>query len=317
MDFLSKQLPRGLRRVLLGVVALCTFSLGAQAVPGETLRVVTTIPDLADLARQIGGERVSVKCLSKGTENLHSVHVRPSMLIALSKADLFLEIGLSMEAAWLPALLTKAKNRKIQPGAPGFQNCSVGWEALDVPTDLSRQGGDVHPEGNPHFNLDPLGGPHLAKKVHAALVRVDGGQKALYDKNLKAWQDQLARRQKRWAELARVLKGQKIAVYHTEYDYLARRLGIEVVASIEPKPGVPPGPGDVAEVIRAMREKEAKVILTASWSNNRQVTDIARKVGATVLELPNQVGGAPWAKTWLDLMDGVHDRLVEALNAKR
>jgi zinc/manganese transport system substrate-binding protein len=281
------------------------------------VRVVTTIPDLANLAREIGGKQVNVRSLSKGTENLHSVHVRPSMLIALSKANLFLEMGLSMEAAWLPGLLLKAKNSKIQPGAPGFENCSTDWQAIGIPADLSRKGGDVHPEGNPHFNLDPMGGAHLAKRIHQALVRVDSAHAELYTKNLKVWQTRLAQKQKHWAAIAERIKGKKIAVYHSEYDYLARRLGLEVVASIEPKPGVPPGPGDIAKVVKTIRATQAKVILSAAWSNNRQVSDIAKKAGATVIELPNQVGGAPWAETWLDLMDGVYERLDKAFAAER
>ena len=299
------------RRGLLAL-ALALIALPAGAGPPDRLRVVATIPDLGTLAEEIGGEHVQVRSLSKGTENLHSVHVRPSMLIALSKAELFLQMGLSMEAAWLPELMIKAKNRRIQPGEPGFQNCSVGWEAIGVPKVLSRKEGDVHPEGNPHFNLDPAGGPHLAAKVHGALVRVDPANREAYDRNYEAWKKRLAEYQKRWKPIAEALADEKVVVYHTEYDYLARRLGMEVTASIEPKPGIPPSPGDVARVVKKMKADGVKVILTAAWSNNRQIADIARKTGARVVELPNQVNGASWATDWISLMDGLHGRLAEA-----
>ena len=157
----------------------------------------------------------------------------------------------------------------------------------------------------------------MALRVHEALVRVDKGHAEVYGKNLSLWQKRLTQKQKAWTVIAERIKGQKIAVYHSEYDYLARRLGLQVVASIESKPGVPPGPGDIAKVVQTMREQKVTVILTAAWSNNRQVADIAKKAGAQVVELPNQVGGAAWAKTWLDLMDGVHERLDAAFPAKQ
>ncbi len=292
--------------------ALALLALPGSAASSDRLRVVATIPDLGTLAEEIGGEHVQVRSLSKGTENLHSVHVRPSMLIALSKADLFLEMGLSMEAAWLPELLLKAKNRRIEPGQPGFQNCSDGWKVIGVPLNLSRKEGDVHPEGNPHFNLDPEGGLHLAAKVHEALVRVDPMHREAYDRNYEAWKKRLAERSKRWKLIAKGLAGKKLVVYHSEYDYLAQRLQMDVIASIEPKPGIPPSPSDVAGVVKKMKAEGAKVILTAAWSNNRQIADIARKTGARVVELPNQVKGASWANDWIDLMDGIHTNLAEA-----
>jgi ABC-type Zn uptake system ZnuABC Zn-binding protein ZnuA len=291
-------------------IAVLTLALLSARGP-ESVRVVATIPDLARLAEEIGGEHVEVRALSKGTENLHAVHVRPSMLIALSKADLLLEMGLSLEAAWLPELLLKSKNKRIAPGAPGFQNCSDGWEARDVPPELSRKEGDVHPQGNPHFNLDPLGGPHLAAKVHGALVRIDQAHKEQYDNNYAAWKKRLADKQERWQAIAAKLAGKRVAVYHTEYSYLAARLGMEVTVSIEPKPGIPPSPADVTRIVRTMQSEDVKVILTAAWSNNRLIADIARKTGADVLEIPNQVGGASWATDWIALMDGVHERLAQ------
>lgn len=300
------------RRALAALFLALGLAAAAPAAAADRLRVVGTIPDLATLAEEIGGDRVDVRALSRGTENLHMVQVRPSMLIALNRAELYLQMGLSMEAVWITDLLIRAKNSRIASGSEGFQNCSEGWEAIQVPVDLSRKGGDLHPQGNPHFNLDPFGGPHLAAKVHEALVRVDPAGKELYDRNLEAWQERLAKKQERWTKIREALQGEKIVVYHMEYNYFARRAGMEVVASIEPKPGIPPSPGDVTRVVEAMREAGADVIVTAAWSNNRQTADIARRTGAKVVELPNQVGGASWAKDWISLMDGIHERMAEA-----
>jgi len=309
---MKQQITR--RRALFASAALATFAfLPAFAVmPVKPIKVVATIPDLADFAKQIGGGRVEIKTLSKGTENLHNVHVRPSMLIALSRADLFLEMGLSMEAAWLPELLVRSGNKAIQPGAKGFQNCSEGWNAIEVPETLSRKRGHLHPEGNPHFNFDPLAGRHLAVMVHAALMRVDPGGEELFDANLKTTLKALEAAEARWAKLGAKWKDRKVCVYHTEYNYFAHRYGMQVAISIEPQPGMPPTPSDVARVIKEMRELEVDVILTAAWSNNRQVADIARKTGAKVVELPNQVKGADWAKTWISFQDGLHARVATA-----
>lgn len=300
------------RRLLGALLLLLGLAAAAPAAAADRLKVVGTIPDLATLAEEIGGDRVEVRSLSRGTENLHMVQVRPSMLIALNRAELYLQMGLSMEAVWITDLLIRAKNKRIASGSRGFQNCSEGWEAIQVPKSLSRKGGDLHPQGNPHFNLDPLGGPYMAAKVHEALVRIDPDGKEVYDRNLAAWEKRLAEKQERWRKIRKALEGKKIVVYHMEYNYFARRAGMEVVASIEPKPGIPPAPGDVTRVVEIMEETGADVIVTAAWSNNRQTADIARRTGATVVELPNQVKGAPWAQDWIGLMDGVHERLAEA-----
>jgi len=302
------------RRTLAGLAAFGLLMGLVTAVPRPvgTLLVVTTIPDLADIAREVGGDRVEVRSLSKGTENLHQVPVRPSMVVALNKADLLLEMGLSMEHSWLPGLLLAARNKSVEPGSPGFVNCSEGWEPIEVPESLSRQQGNLHPEGNPHFNLDPRAGKHLAERIHAGLVRVDPGGEEYYDERLAEYEKKLAAAAARWAKLGDRLEGKRIAVYHVEYSYLAEQLGLEVAASIEPKPGVPPTPGDIASVVATIKEKEIPVIVTASWSNNRQVTDVARKTGAKVVELPNQVGGASWADSWIAMEDGLHQRLAEA-----
>lgn len=303
------------RRIALfgaGTLLILSTLPSFNSIAAAKLQVVATIPDLADFARCIGGDRVEIKTLSKGTENLHNVQVRPSMLIAMTRADLFLEMGLSMEAAWLPELLVRSGNDAIQPDAKGFQNCSVGWTPIDVPDSLSRKEGHLHPEGNPHFNLDPLAGKQLATVVHAALVRVDPDGTEVYDANLKTTLQALDEAGKRWARIGEHWKGKRVCVYHTEFNYLAQRYGMQLAVSIEPKPGISPTPGDIARVVKQMREDDVKVILTAAWSNNRQVADIARKTGATVVELPNQVTGTDWATNWIRFQDGLHARIAEA-----
>ena len=287
----------------LFALLLCTLLTSATRAE-DPLRVVATVPDLEDIAKVIGGERVELSCLSKGSENLHNVRVRPSMMVSIRRADVLLQSGLSLESTWLPSLLLTARNSKLQPGQPGLVNCSEDWPAIQVPQSLSRQGGDLHPNGNPHFNLDPAAGAHIAQRIAAALTEIDPLGEELYAKNLESYLKAIQAREARWKALVEGLKGKRVAVYHQEFGYLAQFAGIEVAISIESKPGIPPTPRDVARVVGELREKDVEVILTASWSNNRIVADIAEKSGARVLELPTQVGGATWAKTWIELVDG-------------
>jgi zinc/manganese transport system substrate-binding protein len=284
----------------------------APAVLPAKLRVVATIPDLADVAREIGGERVDVTSLTQGRENLHRVSARPSHLVALSRADVLVQIGLSLEVGFLPGLLENARNGRIRPGAPGFIRCSEGWQALDVPATVTRREGDVHPEGNPHINLDPTAGRHIAGRVLAGLVAADPAGRAEYERGAQAYLERLGQAEERWALASKPWKGRKVVVYHTEFDYLVRRVGLEVVGSIEDKPGIPPTPGHVAELVARMKSAGEVVLLTAPWSNGGEVQQIAKATGARVVELPNQCGGLPGAESWIGMMDLVHARLAQA-----
>jgi zinc/manganese transport system substrate-binding protein len=299
--------------LLLGALALG----GAHPPPPagvlpDTLRVVATLPDLADIVEQIGGERVEVTALTRGRENLHSVSARPSHLVALSRAQMFVQVGLSLEMAFVPGLLQGARNEAVQPGAPGFVNVSEGWQAIDVPTSVSRQGGDLHAQGNPHLNLDPRAGRVMAKAIHDGLVRVDAASHDHYDARLRDYLAKLEQAETRWAEQGRALRGRKVVVYHVEYDYFARHYGMEVVGSIELRPGIPPTPNHLARLIADMKAGEVGVILTAAWSHNNDVRRVAEATGARVVELPNQAGGQPGAESWIGMMDLIHARVLEA-----
>lgn len=303
------------RRSLLqaAVVAACVaLALPARAAADGPLRVVATIPDLADIARRIGGDRVDVTSLTKGRENLHHVVARPSQLVALSRADVLVQVGLSLEMGFLPGLLENANNPKIRPGSPGFVNVSVGWEAMNIPTVVSRKDGDVHPDGNPHLNLDPRGGRQIAERILLGLVAVDPAGKAAYEARAAEYRKELDAAEARWDAAAKGWAGRKIVVYHKEYDYLARRYALDVVGSIESKPGIPPTPGHIAELVEKMKAAGPVAILTAPWSNGGEVEEIAKATGAKIVELPNQCGGIAGTDTWIGMQDLIHERLAQA-----
>jgi zinc/manganese transport system substrate-binding protein len=298
-------------------VSLLSVANAAHAAPEDPLQVVTTIPDLADIVREIGGERVKVVSICKGRENLHAVSAKPSHMVALSRADVFVEVGLSLELGFVPGLLENCGNAKVKPGAKGFVNVSEGWTSLDVPADLSRQAGDVHPQGNPHLNLDPRAGRWIADKVLAALVANDPGSKPGYETRHADYRKRLEAAEARWAKLAAPWKGAKFVEYHQEYEYFAAHYGMTVAGKIESKPGIPPTPNHLALLIASMQKEQVKLIVSAPWSSGGEVARVAKETGARIAVLPNQCGGLPGTDTWIGMMDVMHQRFAEGLGTAR
>ncbi|MDF1800564.1 MAG: metal ABC transporter substrate-binding protein [Planctomycetota bacterium] len=298
-----------LAALLLTLLAPTSAALPA---PAAKLDVVATTPDLAFFAEAIGGDRVDVKSLAKGRENLHALVVKPRTIVAMSRADLLLENGLSLEATWLPDLILASRNKALSYATGGRVNCSAGFEPLEQPTSLSRKEGDVHPEGNPHFTLSPLAGRHVAGRVLAGLVALDPDGRELFEARHAALVERLDAAEARWARYRPLFAGKPAVVYHQEFDYLIDYLGMQTVATLEPKPGIAPTPAHIARVIGLIDEHEVPVVLTAPWSNNRSAGAVAAKSGAEVLELPALVGGAAFATDWFALIDGSLERLCGA-----
>lgn len=311
------------RLVLFAAAALgCAALAGATALiedvlvaPGaRPLQVLTTLPDLRDIVGRIGGERVEARSIADGTENVHAVQIRPSTLVAAHRAQMFVQIGLSLEHAWVPGLLEAVRNPRIQPGAPSFVNTSAGWPAIDLPASVSRaEGADIHPQGNPHINLAHGGGRHIAAEVLAALERVDPEGREGYRARHAAYLRELDAAEARWRKVREELAGAAVVTYHTSFDYLLRDLGLELVGTIEPKPGVQPSPRHTAALVERMKARpRPPVILTAPWSNGSVVREIARRSGARVVEIPDMVGGAADGGSWIGMMDLVHERIRAA-----
>ena len=285
------------------------LALPAAAV--DKLDVVATTPDLAFFAESIGGERVSVKSLAKGRENMHALVVKPRTIVAMSRADLLLENGLSLESTWLPDLILASRNKGLTYESGGRINCSAGFEPIQVPDSLSRKEGDVHPQGNPHFTLSPAAGHHVADLVLKGLVAKDPEGKPLFEKRHASLVEFLDKATARWARYRPLLEGKPAVVYHQEFDYLLDYLGMPIVGKVEPKPGMAPTPGHIAKLVDVVRKNEVPCILTAPWSNNRSCAALASKTDAGVLELPALVGGTDFATDWVEMIDGCLDCLCE------
>ncbi|MEX1257432.1 MAG: metal ABC transporter substrate-binding protein [Gemmatimonadota bacterium] len=287
---------------------------GAAPLQGQ-LRVVATTPDLAALAQAIGGQSVEVTALAKPTEDPHFVDARPSLIVTLNRADVLLEGGAELELGWLPPLLQSARNTKIAVGAPGRISASEGITLLDVPATLDRSRGDVHALGNPHFLLDPVNARTVARLIAERLAQVDPASAAQVQANLRSFEATLDTKLTEWQNRLAPSRGAAIVTFHNDFRYLATRFGLEVVATLEPRPGIAPSPAHLSEVIATMRAEGARAILVQPFQNRRTAETVARQTDAVVLDLPQQPGVAPNTDSYFGLMDYIVETLARALGA--
>jgi len=300
-----------MRKLLLALVALVT--VGAARPAHAKLKVVTTIETFADLARRVGGDRVDVQSLSKGYVDPHFVEPKPSLVIALNRADLLVHVGLELEIGWLPPLVLGARNERIAMGAPGNLDISTEIPVLDVPTSkVDRSMGDIHPSGNPHYWVTPENAAIIAREIASRLKQLDGAGAATYDRNLHAFEAELQQHQKAWEAQAQKLHGVKVVTYHKSWSYVSKWLGLVEVGYVEPKPGIPAPPSHIAQLIGLMRRDNVKILIMESFYPRNTVDLVAQKSGARVVVLPSNVGATNEAKDYFSLVDDVLKRLEEA-----
>jgi zinc/manganese transport system substrate-binding protein len=296
---------------------IVTLSLLAVAVLGPReahadLRVAATVPDLAALAKAVGGDKVQVTALSLPTQDPHFVDARPNLALVLNRADLLLAVGSDLEVGWLPGLQTGARNARIQAGAPGYLECADHVRLLEVPTGrIDRSQGDIHGGGNPHYLFDPRQAKACAGAIAARMADLDPGNAAVYRANLAAFTRELERRRADWERRMAPYRGHKIITYHKSWSYLAEWLGLEVVANLEPKPGIPPSPRHVAQVIQLARAGRVRVILQEGFYPSRTGALVAARIDGVLVELP---GGTDVraGQSYLDHMEAMIARLEAA-----
>jgi zinc/manganese transport system substrate-binding protein len=297
----------------LVLIALAATGSSASA----QLRVVATTPDLASLAREIGGDRVSVVALAKPTEDPHYVDAKPSHIVTLNRAAALIEGGAELELGWLPPLLENSRNSKIAAGAPGRIVASEGIKMLEVPTSFDRSKGDVHSLGNPHFLIDPVNVKIIARNMANHFGQIDPKNVATYNANLARFNAKLDAKYADWRRQLAPYRGARIVTYHKDFVYLADRFGLSILAELEPKPGIAPSPAHLAQVIGKMRAANAKVILVQPYQNRRTAETVARQTGAAVLDAPQQPGAAKNTTTYFDMMDNLVRTLAGGLGAQK
>jgi zinc/manganese transport system substrate-binding protein len=295
---------RSLIRII--VIAAALVAVGARA--EAKLRVVASIEVLADLSRQVGGDRVDVTSLSRGTQDPHFVDAKPSLVLALNRADALVYVGLDLEIGWLPPLVQQARNGRIQRGQPGNIDASSSIRPEDVPnvpSDQLRALGDVHPLGNPHYWIPPKNARAIARLLAERFTALDAGGAATYKAELARFEARLSAKEKEWEAAAAPLRGTKIVTYHKSWSYVARWLGLQEIGYVEPKPGIPPTANHTAQLVDLMKKSGVRLVIVESFYPSTMARFVADNGKARLVSAPSNVGAAPAIKTYFDLVDAV------------
>jgi len=278
------------------------------------LNVVATTPDLAAIAKEIDGDNIDLTTLAKPTEDPHFVDAKPSFIVKLNRADVLIEGGAELEIGWLPALLDQSRNEKLASGAPGHVACAQGIQLLEVPSTLDRSKGDIHAAGNPHYVIDPMNGRQVAQRIADAFCALDAKSGDSYRANLKKFTDALDSKMIEWQRALAPFKGREIVAYHNSWPYFGERFGLKIDLFLEPKPGIPPTPAHLAEVILQMKDRKVNVIIVDPYLNRRTAETVARNTGADVIDVAQFPGGVKGTEGgYLQLIDYLVNSLAKAL----
>ena len=298
-------------------VAIVAAAILAGASPAHAaLNVVTTTQDLAAIAQEIGGDKITVTPLAKGYQDPHFVEAKPSFVLTLNRAHLLIVVGRDLEVAWLPALITQSRNARVQPGGAGYLDPSTTARILEIPTGAVNRGmGDVHALGNPHYWLDPENGRRIASAIKDRLSQLDAANASYYAQREAEFGRRLTEAQQRWKAQLAPYKGLKVITYHRSWANFADAFGLDVVGYVEPKPGIPPTPQHTLDVINAMKAQNVKLILVEPYFDMKTPNSIAEKAGGRVVVLPPSVGGVPPASDYFKLFDTDVALLLDAIKA--
>jgi zinc/manganese transport system substrate-binding protein len=290
------------------LVSLIVAAVWPTSAPAATIKVVTTTTDLASLAAAIGGDKIEVQSLVPDGFNADLYSPRPSDLFKLHQARLFIQIGLGLED-WARDLVNEANNSELVKA-----QVSTGITLLDVPQGrVDYSFGDIHPFGNPHYQLDPESGRQMARNIFNALVYVDAPDKDYFAQNLATFESQLTAAEKRWTAAMAPFAGSKFIPYHESWDYFARAFRLEIPEAIESKPGFPPSPARIEEVIRDCKAKGVRLIVTEPYYDVSIAQLISKQAGIPYLNLYIDVGGTPDQKDYISAIDYIVAQFVKAL----
>ena len=291
---------------------LVLFAASARA-QGK-LNVMATTEDLASLAREVGGDRITVDSIAKGYQDPHFVEAKPSFILKLQKADLLIVVGRELEIGWLPPLLQQSRNGKIQVGGTGYLDASLTAQILEVPTgQITRAMGDVHPLGNPHYWLDPENGKRVASAIAAKLSELRAGDKTYFDQRLADFTQRLDTAEKRWLDAMAPYKGTKVVTYHRSFPNFAQRFGLDIIGYVEPRPGIPPTPQHTLDLINEMKRQNVKIVMVEPYFDLKTPNSIGQQAGAQVLVIPPSVGGVKETSDYFKLFDYDVNLLVTAI----
>lgn len=291
------------------IALLVTVSMSSPAHAG--LKVFACEPEWGSLLKELAGDKITVDVATSALQDVHQIEAKPSLIAKVRRADLVVCTGAELEAGWLPQLLRQAANPKVLSGAGNFMAASA-ITTLEKPTQLDRAAGDVHPQGNPHFQMDPYRILAIAKALDARLVQLDAANAPVYQQRLADFSARWTAAIKRWETKAAPLKGRKMIVQHASWIYLERWLGLERIGALEPKPGVPPTSAHLASLIGIAKGNETLAIVRAAYQDPKSSQWLSERTGVPAVELPLTVGGDGQSKDLFGLFDSTIDKLLRA-----
>jgi zinc/manganese transport system substrate-binding protein len=301
---------------IIGVITILAASLGvsSSAYAQNKLNVIATTEDLASIAAEVGGDHITVEPIAKGYQDPHFVEAKPSFILKLQKADLLIVVGRELEIGWLPPLINQSRNSKIQEGQDGYLDASLQAQILEVPSGtVTRAEGDVHPQGNPHYWMDPENGKIIAKEIFDRMVKLRPNDKAYFEPRLKTFVDRVDAAEKRWLAMMAPYKGTKVVTYHRSFPNFAERFGLNIVGYVEPKPGIPPSPQHTLDLTNQMKKDNVKIVLVEPYFDVKTPNKIGADTGAQVLVMPPSVGGTKEVSDYFKLFDNNINMLVTAI----
>jgi zinc/manganese transport system substrate-binding protein len=300
-----------IKKVLLTLAML--GSAGVAQAQGK-LNVIASTEDLASIAAEVGGDRITVESIARGYQDPHFVEAKPSFILKLQKADVLIVVGRELEIGWLPPLINQSRNAKVQQGAAGYLDASLQARILDLPTgQVTRAMGDVHPSGNPHYWLDPENGKAVARSIGAKFTELRPNDRAYFEQRVADFSSRIDAAEKRWLAQLAPYKGVKVVTYHRSYPNFAERFGLDIIGYVEPKPGIPPTPQHTLDLMAEIKRQNVKVVMVEPYFDLKTPNAIGRETGAQVLVLPPSVGGVKEITDYFKLFDYDVNLLANAL----
>jgi len=298
-----------MRALLIAV----TIILAAVALPAAAaIDIVAATPELADIAKQVGGDKVSVYSIAKPNQDYHVIEPRPSDVSRIARADMVVRVGLDLDL-WFDALSNAAGNPKVRKGGPGYVDASVGIARLEVPREqITGASGDIHPYGNPHYFYDPQNGKIIARNILDGLIRVSPANKSVFQSNYDKFADEIDRRTAEWKRELAPFRGENVVTYHQSAIYFLRRFGLKQFGTMEVKPGIPPSASHIADLIKKMKEQKVKAVVVESVYPKRFPDLIQRETGINYVVVPYSVGSLG-TRSYIDMIDTWVSRYKQAL----
>jgi zinc/manganese transport system substrate-binding protein len=300
-----------IRTLVAGLAALGVLADSAPA--ADKIRVVTTTTDLKALTDMVGGSLVEVDALARGTQNPHDLEVRPSLMVKVRRADVLVVNGLELDN-WVDLVVRGANNARVIPGAIGWIDASRGIPVLEVPTTrVDRSMGDVHPQGNPHYTLDPGMAPLITQTILEGLARTAPEHRPAFEKNRQEFLARLEPAMAQWTKTLEPFRGAKVVTYHADWTYFLTRFGLAQVGAVEDRPGIPPTPGHLTQLIRRMKDEKVKVVIVEPWNDQKLAARVAEEGGAKALVLAAGVGSLKGTDTFFEMWSYNVNTLAHAL----